>query len=122
METDGRLPDGSTLRDAIMAVEAATGGSPAHYMVNCAHPTHVVPALDDGGPWIARMRGVRANPSAKSHAELNESTTLEDGDPVELATQLRGMQQRFPHFCVFGGCCGSDARHARQIGLACRAA
>jgi len=122
VETDGRLPDGSSLRDAVMAVDAATSGAPALYMVNCAHPTHIAPALEVGGDWLLRMGGVRANPSPKSHAELNESTTLEPGDPVELGDQLGAMRRRFPHFCLFGGCCGSDARHAEQIGLACRGA
>ena len=121
VETDGRLPDGSMLRDAVIAVDAATSGTPALYMVNCAHPTHIAPALEVGGDWLLRMGGVRANPSPKSHAELNESTTLEAGDPVELGDRLGAMRRRFPHFCLFGGCCGTDARHAEQIGLACRA-
>ncbi|MCU0984059.1 MAG: homocysteine S-methyltransferase family protein, partial [Acetobacteraceae bacterium] len=81
VETDGRLPDGTLLRDAILASDAATGSSPVHYLVNCAHPSHIAPALADGGTWIERLGGVRANPSPMSHAELNESTTLEDGDP-----------------------------------------
>ena len=120
VETDGRLPDGSIVRDAVQAVDAATGGAPASYIVNCAHPTHIAPALEVGGDWLRRMGGVRANPSPKSHAELNESTSLEDGDPVALGEQLGAIRRRFPHFCLFGGCCGSDARHAEQIGLACR--
>jgi S-methylmethionine-dependent homocysteine/selenocysteine methylase len=119
VETDGKLPDGSALRDAVMAVEAA-GAPPALYMVNCAHPSHIAPAFELGGDWLKRMAGVRANPSPMSHAELNESPTLEAGDPIELGALLGAMRRRFPHFCLFGGCCGSDARHAEQIGLACR--
>ncbi|GGJ08742.1 homocysteine S-methyltransferase family protein [Neoroseomonas lacus] len=119
VETDGRLPDGSSLRAAIEAVDAATGAAPAHYLVNCAHPTHVAPALAGGGGWIARLGGIRANPSPKSHAELNESTTLEDGDPDELAGLLATLRRQHRHFCVMGGCCGSDHRHAERIGLVC---
>ena len=122
VETDGALPDGTTLADAVRAVDAATGAAPVHYMVNCAHPSHVAPALAMPGPWLARLAGLRANPSAKSHAELNESTTLEDGNPVELARLLAGLRARHRHFTVMGGCCGSDARHAEHIGLACLAA
>lgn len=122
VETDGKLPDGTSLQDAILATDAATGSSPAHYLVNCAHPTHVAHALAAEGAWIARLRGVRANPSPKSHAELNESTTLEDGDPDELAGLLGAMRQRYRHFTVVGGCCGSDHRHAEKIGFACRLA
>jgi S-methylmethionine-dependent homocysteine/selenocysteine methylase len=120
VETDGRLPDGTPLRDAILASDAATGSSPVHYLVNCAHPSHIAPALADGGAWIERLGGVRANPSPMSHAELNESTTLEDGDPDELAALLAAMRRRHRHFHIMGGCCGSDHRHAERIGLACR--
>lgn len=119
VETDGRLPDGTLLSEAILEVDAATNGTPAHYLVNCAHPSHVEPALAVPGHWISRLGGIRANPSAKSHAELNESTTLEDGDPDALAEELREIRGRYRHFCVMGGCCGSDHRHAEKIGLAC---
>ena len=40
VETDGRLPTGDSLADAIEAVDTATGEAPAYYMINCAHPTH----------------------------------------------------------------------------------
>jgi homocysteine S-methyltransferase len=120
VETDGRLPDGTALRDAVLETDAATGGSPLHFQVNCAHPSHIAPALADGGVWLARLGGLRANPSPKSHAELNESTTLEAGDPDELAALLAAMRRRHHHFHIMGGCCGSDHRHAETIGLACR--
>jgi homocysteine S-methyltransferase len=84
------------------------------------HPSHSDAVLTQGGPWFARLRGVRVNPSSKSHAELNESTTLADGDPFELAKQLRTLRVRHRHFSVLGGCCGSDHRHAEHIGLVCR--
>ncbi len=120
VETDGRLPDGTPLGDAIAVVDEATGRAPAYYMINCAHPSHFDAVLAQGGPWLARLYGVRVNPSSKSPAELNESTTLEDGDPVAVAHQLRELRARHRHFTVLGGCCGSDHRHAEQIGLACQ--
>lgn len=122
LETDGRLPTGDRLGDAIAAVDAATGGYPAYYMINCAHPTHFAETLDAGGAWLQRLRGLRANASRRSHAELNEAPDLDDGDPVELGDQYRALVHRFPHIRILGGCCGTDERHVACIGQACRQA
>jgi S-methylmethionine-dependent homocysteine/selenocysteine methylase len=61
--------------------------APAYYMVSCAHPTHFEGALAEAGPWRDRIRGVRANASRKSHAELDAATELDIGDPAELGRQ-----------------------------------
>ena len=113
-ETDGRLPDGTSLADAVEAVDAATGRSPAYYGVNCAHPSHFASALP-GGAIGARVRSVRANASRKSHAELDESPTLDAGDPVELAGDYVRLRAQHPGITVLGGCCGTDARHVPAI-------
>lgn len=118
VETDGRLPDGSSLKDAIEAVDAATGGYAAYYGVNCAHPDHIAPALTEGGPWVDRIRAVRANASRMSHAELDEAEELDDGDPVELAADYLALRDLLPSASVFGGCCGTDVRHLRAIAVA----
>ena len=70
-------------------------------------------------PWIRRIRGIRANASTKSHAELDNSTELDEGNPVELGAQYRAMRDRLPHLTVLGGCCGTDHRHVAQICSAC---
>jgi S-methylmethionine-dependent homocysteine/selenocysteine methylase len=114
VETDGRLPDGTGLREAVERVDAATGGAPAYYMVNCAHPTHFEDVLD-GGDWLERVQGLRANASRMSHAELDESEELDDGDPVELAADYVRIRGRFPSLNVVGGCCGTDERHVEAI-------
>lgn len=121
LETDGRLPTGESLRSAIEAVDAATGYGPAYYMITCAHPTHFADRLDDGGAWLQRVRGVRANASRRSHAELNEAPDLDDGNPVELGAQYRDLLRRHPHINVLGGCCGTDHRHVEEIARACKA-
>jgi homocysteine S-methyltransferase len=113
-ETDGRLPDGTSLGDAVAAVDAATGGAPVYYGVNCAHPSHFESALP-GGAAGARVRSVRANASRKSHAELDESPTLDDGDPVELAGDYLRLRAQHPPITILGGCCGTDARHVQAI-------
>jgi S-methylmethionine-dependent homocysteine/selenocysteine methylase len=119
VETDGRLPTGQTLRAAIERVDEATSGYPGYYMINCAHPTHFEHVLDDGGPWLDRVRGLRANASRKSHAELNDSPELDTGDPVELGAQYAKIKGLLSRLNVMGGCCGTDHRHVEHIAEAC---
>lgn len=114
VETDGALPSGMALRDAIAATDDATGGYPAYYMLNCAHPSHFE-HLFDGGGWQARLRGVRANASRRSHAELDEATELDMGDLDELAQGYRALAGHLPRLAVVGGCCGTDCRHVAAI-------
>ena len=117
VETDGRLPSGQPLREAIEQVDAATGASPAYYMINCAHPTHFQGVLEDG-PWLERIGGLRANASTMSHAELDEATELDEGDPQQLAADYRALRDRLPKACVLGGCCGTDDRQVAAIAQA----
>jgi S-methylmethionine-dependent homocysteine/selenocysteine methylase len=127
VETDGRLPTGQPLKDAIREIEAATADAPAYYMLNCAHPTHfqdVIAAGDSANDspddsWIKRLRGLRANASSRSHAELDQATDLDAGDPVALGRQYAELRRRLPHVNVLGGCCGTDLRHVEQIRFAC---
>ena len=114
VETDGRLPTGETLAEAIGKVDAASDAAPAYFMVNCAHPDHFAAELADA-PWARRIRGLRCNASRKSHAELDAAATLDDGDPDELAGQYAEIKARMPWLNVFGGCCGSDLRHVTAI-------
>jgi homocysteine S-methyltransferase len=115
VETDGRLPSGDSLADAITAVDAATGSWAAYYMVNCAHPTHFVDVLEPAAPWTARIRSVRANASTMSHDELNEAETLDSGDPVDLAARYLSLREMLPRINVVGGCCGTDHQHVAAI-------
>jgi S-methylmethionine-dependent homocysteine/selenocysteine methylase len=119
VETDGTLPTGPPLAEASEHVDAATDRGPAYYMVNCAHPTHVEPALAHEGTWAERLRGLRANASSKSHAELDESPELDRGDLPQLSREYRSILDRFPHVNVLGGCCGTDHQHVQAIAQAC---
>ncbi|MBJ7354731.1 MAG: homocysteine S-methyltransferase family protein [Thermoleophilaceae bacterium] len=119
IETDSHLPDGTPLLDAIVAVDDATGGAPAYYMINCAHPDHFSDVLDEAVPATGRIRGLRANASRMSHEELDAAEELDDGDPLELGAQYAEIRQRFPAINVLGGCCGTDARHVAAIADAC---
>ena len=122
LETDGRLPTGQSLGEAIAEVDELTRSGPAYYMINCAHPTHFERRLDSKAPWIGRIRGLRANASRRSHQELDEAPDLDDDNPVELGAQYRALRERHPHITVLGGCCGTDHRHVEAICGACKAA
>jgi len=115
VETDGRLPTGQPLHEAIEQVDAATDAGAAYFMVNCAHPTHFAEALEHGGAWRQRLLGLRANASTRSHAELDEATELDEGDPKDLGARHAALRDQLPAVTVLRGCCGTDARHVAAI-------
>lgn len=119
VETDGRLVSGRSLREAVEIVDDETGGAPLYYMINCAHPTHFAQALEVGESWITRVHGVRANASTRSHAELDESETLDEGDPADLGRRYAALRRSFPTMRILGGCCGTDHRHVAAVCEAC---
>jgi len=119
VETDGNLPTGQSLKSAIEQVDEATSGYPVYYMINCAHPTHFEQVVAEGGEWLERIRGLRANASHRSHAELNEAPDLDIGNPVELGKQYASLTRHLSRLNVMGGCCGTDHRHLEQIAEAC---
>jgi homocysteine S-methyltransferase len=114
LETDGSLPTGAALSDAISEVDAATNGYASYFMINCAHPDHFDGVFRDE-PWMRRLKGIVANASRCSHAELDEAEELDDGDPEELGQQLAAINRKFAHINILGGCCGTDMRHMAQI-------
>lgn len=118
VETDGRLPSGQPLREAIEEVDAGSDAFPVYFMVNCAHPAHFYDVLEPGSEWTARIRGLRANASRLSHAELDEAEELDAGDPEELANEYVALRERLPRLTILGGCCGTDHRHVDAISLA----
>jgi homocysteine S-methyltransferase len=118
VETDGRLPSGTSIDEAITAVDEATDGYPTHYMINCAHPTHFDHVLDAGAAWVHRLGGLRANASMASHAELDEMLELDAGDPDDLAERYVALRATLPALHVIGGCCGTDHRHVAAIASA----
>jgi len=121
VETDGRLPSGTPLGEAIQQVDSATGASASWFMVNCAHPEHVVPGIPEREEaWLSRIGGFRANASRMSHAELDEAEVLDDGDPEELAGGYLELRDRLPALRVIGGCCGTDIRHVTAASKAWR--
>jgi S-methylmethionine-dependent homocysteine/selenocysteine methylase len=115
VETDGALPGGKPLGLAIAEVDEATGGYPAYYMINCAHPHHFARELRNGASWVGRIGGLRANASAKSHAELDASPEIDIGDIAALADEHTELLPSLPNLQLIGGCCGTDHRHIAAI-------
>ncbi len=122
VETDGRLPSGQPLADAINQLDSDAATRPAYFMINCAHPEHFSHVLEPGAEWTQRIRGLRANASRLSHAELDACETLDEGDPDELGREHAELLTVLPNLRVFGGCCGTDHRHVTAIAKACMAA
>jgi S-methylmethionine-dependent homocysteine/selenocysteine methylase len=118
VETDGRLPSGQALGEAIEQVDAETGGSVAYFMVNCAHPSHFEQVLEEDGAWRDRIAGLRANASRMSHEELDAAEELDDGDPAELGAGYAALRSRLRNVSVLGGCCGTDDRHIAAMAAA----
>ena len=117
VETGGRLPNGDALREAVDRVDRETGGAAGGFMVNCAHPAHFEGSLVDGD-WLERIRGVRANASTMSHAELDAAEELDEGDPEELGAGYVALRTHLPSVNVLGGCCGTDERHVAAVAAA----
>ncbi len=119
VETNGKLPTGQSLKDAIDKVEDKTNQSPIYYKINCAHPTHFENIVSTKEPWLEKIRSLRANASSCSHAELDEAEALDEGNPEELGAQYRHLRKLLPNLNVLGGCCGTDHRHIEAICKAC---
>jgi homocysteine S-methyltransferase len=115
VETDGRLPDGTALGEAVSAVDDATDACAAYFMVNCAHPSHFAHVFATDEPWTERVGSVRANASRASHAELDEAEELDRGDPRELGQDYVALRAALPGLRVVGGCCGTDLEHVAAI-------
>jgi homocysteine S-methyltransferase len=119
VETDGRLVGGKCLREAVETTDEETGGWPAYYMVNCAHPSHFAGVLGRGEAWVNRIGGIRANASTKSHAELDQSTELDIGDVIDFGRRYAALKKICPAIRVLGGCCGTDHRHIESVCDSC---
>lgn len=117
VERDGKLQTGMSLKVAIQQIDASVAATPIYYMINCAHPTHFIQELEKGKnePWLQRIKGIRANASCKSHLELDESTELDRGNLKELGDAYEQLKKNFKQLNVFGGCCGTDDEHVREM-------
>jgi S-methylmethionine-dependent homocysteine/selenocysteine methylase len=114
VETDGRLPSGDSIAEAIEQVDGATDAAAQFFIINCAHPTHIAAGLD-GAAALGRVGGLRVNASVLSHAELDAADELDEGDPVALGRENAELHGLLPSVRLLGGCCGTDHRHVAEI-------
>ena len=115
VETDGNLPSGESLKEAITLIDKETDSYPLYYMINCAHPSHFAHQLVTEESWILRIKGIRANASCKSHAELDEATELDSGDTEDFGNWHKTLKEKLPNLALYGGCCGTDVSHIEAI-------
>lgn len=115
VETDGKLPSGESLGEAITSLDKITNNYVSYFMINCAHPNHFSNVLQANSKWTKRIKGIRANASDKSHAELDESETLDEGNKEELAKGYQNLKSLLPNLTIIGGCCGTDHTHMEKI-------
>lgn len=119
VETDGNLPTGMSIKEAIEIIEEKSDAYPIYYMINCAHPTHFAHILKESGKWKDRLMGIRANASKCSHEELDNATELDDGNPLEFGKEYQDILAHNPQIKIIGGCCGTDHRHVDEAAKAC---
>jgi homocysteine S-methyltransferase len=114
VETDRRLPSGQHLGDAINQVDEITDTAPAYFMINCAHPEHLPHDVLLDTNWSKRVRGIRANASSLSHAELDAATSVDRGNITDFAAHHAALLAGLD-LCVIGGCCGTDQEHIAAL-------
>ncbi|UOQ60150.1 homocysteine S-methyltransferase family protein [Leucobacter rhizosphaerae] len=107
---DGRLADGSSLVDAIAAVDAATDAAALGFLVNCAHPDEVRTGLEGsaGSPELDRLIGFRLN--AARHGDDGPGDA-----PADFAEAEWRLSSVVPTAATFGGCCGTDTSHLAEL-------
>lgn len=117
---EGTLLDGTTLNDAITAIDATVTPQPLAYMINCTHASFARAALlhnNNSSPLVRqRMIGLLANTAALSPEDLNESSCLVEEEPEWFGRQVAGLHHELG-LKILGGCCGTDDRHIRSLGI-----
>ncbi len=115
---EGTLMDGTPLKEAIQAIDAAVSPKPLTYIVNCTHASIFRQALFhevNSSPLVRqRIGGLLANTAALKPEELDEREHLVTEAP-EIFGQAVGDLKNDLGMKILGGCCGTDDRHIRQL-------
>lgn len=114
----GTLLDGTPLKDAIAAIDAAVTPRPLAFMINCTHAGFARSALlhdVNSSPMVRqRVTGLLANTAALSPEDLNERDSLVAEDPEVFARSVAELHWELG-LKILGGCCGTDDRHIRSL-------
>lgn len=118
LRNTGHLLDGSTLHEAISAIDSSTIRKPLCYVTNCIHPVNLkkVLALPANQTSLVKNRflGIQANASPLSPEELDDAPHLKTSDARDLAEAISELS-RFCTLKILGGCCGTDHSHLEEI-------
>ncbi|MCM0082147.1 homocysteine S-methyltransferase family protein [Geomonas sp. Red32] len=121
----GTLLDGTPLREAIAAIDAAADRKPEGFMINCTHASFARAALLDeanSSPEVrSRMIGLLANTAALSPEELDNAAELVEEDPESFGRSVAAAGAELG-LKILGGCCGTDGRHLRALATRLQAA
>jgi len=109
----GRLPDGTSLRDAVSQIDTGTD-APVHYAVCCVHPTHFARAMKtDAWPAPGRILGLQANASDLHRDELEHLDHADGSAPDVFGGLMADLRSRGVR--LLGGCCGTREAHIRAV-------
>ncbi len=118
VRNNGRLMDGTTIHEAIQAVETSVRTKPLTYMANCIHPINLDMALSKDFNQTELVRthftGIQANASPLSPEELDGCCEIITSDPVELAQEMIKLRDQYK-LRIFGGCCGTNQYHMEEL-------
>jgi len=115
---EGTLLDGTSLDEAISAIDAVVNPKPFAFMINCTHASLARSALlhESNSSPMARKRiiGLLANTAALSPEDLDNSTNLIEEKPETFAEEVAALRRELG-MKILGGCCGTDDRHIRCL-------
>jgi len=105
--------DGTTLPEAITAIDNATDGALLGYMVNCVYPTFIR-AKTQPKELFERLIGIQANSSSLDHSQLDGAAVLYQDDLHHWGKNMLQLNTEFG-VKILGGCCGTDDSYLQYL-------
>jgi homocysteine S-methyltransferase len=110
---EGRVLDGTSLMDAITAIDNSLATAPLGYMVNCVYPTFIC-AERQPAALFERLIGIQANSSSLDHTELDGASVLHQDDLQHWGENMLRLNNEFG-VKILGGCCGTDNTYLQYL-------